>query len=56
MKKEKTELEEDMTLDLREKELNFMSWSIENGEPVHKLVFENIIILLNDKQMKRLES
>lgn len=47
---------ESVVIDLREKELNFMSLRIEHGEPVHKLVFDNIVVILNDKQMKRLES
>ena len=47
---------ENVVIDLRDKDLNFMSLHIDNGEPVHKLFFDNIVIILNDEQMKRLES
>lgn len=47
---------ETVVIDLRDKELTFMSISVGDGEPVHKLWFDNILIILNDEQMKRIES
>lgn len=48
MKKERT------TIDLRDDKLVFISCHTDNSELVHKIVFEDTTIILNDEQMERL--
>lgn len=45
---------EDKQIDLKNERLQFITAYVENGEFIHKIVFEDTTIILNDEQIERI--